>query len=276
MPMSPIEMARAAAAVAFLAVAGYSALRFTWSVTRPGRRPRIGLTAAGVPDLSHALMGVAMALMVSPAGPAVPGFLGIAVFAVVGAWFAAQLRHDGLLGRTAQPATGGRLSVLGNRDDRAGHSGYHLHHLVGCAAMVLMYATGHGVTPAGERTASAAAGGPAPSGLEAPSGFEAPAALDATHAAAGVHAAVPPLVAVCWVFGLYFLVAATSLGFRVGEPAVRVTHHGAAQLTPSPSPAVLPSPAPRPVARLLTSPAGTCASEVALSAGMAVLFFSAL
>jgi hypothetical protein len=268
-------MTRTAAAVAFLAVAGYSALRFTWSVRRPGlRRSYIGITAAGVPDLSHALMGVAMALMVAPAGPAVPGLLGIAVFAVVGAWFAAQLRHDGLLGRTAQQAAGGRLGVLGKRDARPGHSGYHLHHLVGCAAMVLMYATGHGALSSGEPTANAAADRPAPTVLEAP------AALDATHAAAGVHAAVPPLVAVCWLFGLYFLVAATSLGFRVGEPAVRVTHHAAAPLTPSPDSPADPSPVPpvaaRPVARLLASPAGTCASEVVLSAGMAVLFFSAL
>ncbi|TDC46906.1 hypothetical protein E1212_25760 [Jiangella ureilytica] len=83
--MSPIEMARAAAAVTFLAVAGYSALRFGWSVTRPGRRrSRIGPTAAGAPDLSHALMAIAMASTVGPAGPAVPRLLGIAVFAVVG------------------------------------------------------------------------------------------------------------------------------------------------------------------------------------------------
>nr|WP_281387189.1 DUF5134 domain-containing protein [Jiangella mangrovi] len=271
-------MARTAAAVAFLAVAGYSALRFTWTVTRPGRpHSRTGRTTAGVPDLSHALMGVAMALMVGPAGPEVPELLGIAVFVLLGAWFAARLRRDGLLGRTAGPS---RLGALAERDGGSGHGGYHLHHLVGCAAMVLMYVTGHGALAPGRPTASAAgsagstdAGAP---GLEA----AAPTGLDAGHAALGAHAAVPALAALCWLFGLYFLVAATSLGFRVGESAVRVTHHVTAPLTPSAHPTAHPrartSSRSAPVARLLASPAGTCASEVVLSAGMAVLFFSAL
>lgn len=274
--MSPIEMARTVGAAAFLAVAGYSALRFTWTVTQRGRRPfRPGLTAAGVPDLSHALMGVAMALMVSPAGPAVPELAGIVAFTSLGAWFAARLRHGGLLSRATGPGAlaSHRLGVLGERDGRPGHGGYHLHHLVGCAAMVLMYATGHGALSAGGTTASAAGAGPAP---------EPAAPVAATleaHAAAGAHAAVAPLAALCWLFGLYFLVAATSLGFRVGESAVRVTHHATAPLTPSPLPALtspaLPARAPA-ATRLLASPAGTCTSEVLLSAGMAVIFFSAL
>jgi hypothetical protein len=288
MPMSPIEMARAAAAVAFLAVAGYSALRFAWSVTRRGRRPfRAGIAAADVPELSHVLMGVAMALMVSPAGPAVPEPLGIAAFAVLGAWFAARLRHDGVLSRA------GRLGVLGGRDGASGHGGYHLHHLAGCAAMVLMYATGHGALASSATTASAAGAGVVPSGLEPDLGataLDAPAAAALDAHAAGAHAAVPPLAAICWLFALYFLVAATSLGFRVGESAIRVTHHATAPLPPSPplrsplhtpprapfAPAVPAAVTPSARVRLLASPAGTCASEVLLSAGMAVLFFSAL
>ncbi|TDC46907.1 hypothetical protein E1212_25765 [Jiangella ureilytica] len=68
-----------------------------------------------------------------------------------------------------------------------------------------------------------------------------------------------------------------------------MTHHGGAPLTPSPGlppglpaglppglPAATPPAATARGARLLASPAGTCASEVALNAGMAVVFFSAL
>lgn len=293
--MSPIEMARVVAVVVFLAVAVYSAARFAWSVTRRG--PRTGLLAADVPDLSHALMGVAMALMVSPVGEAVPPALGIAAFTVLAAWFGARLRHDGLLSRGALPAagtgTGGacgcgtpsgpdgdelgrawtalsaaprpgpagrpapvsRLTDLGHRDHRdgheGGHSGYHLHHLVGCAAMVVMYLTGHGALAAHAVAAAAsteAGTGAAPAAV----------ALD-VH---GAHAGLPALAALCWVLGLYFLVAATSLGFRVGE-----------RTPPEPPPARPPRPT---TARVLTSQAGACATEVALSAGMAVLFFSAL
>lgn len=264
--MSPIEMARVVAVVVFLAVAGYSAARFAWSVTRRGSR--IGILAADVPDLSHALMGVAMALMVSPAGPAVPEPLGIAAFTVLAAWFATRLRHDGLLSRAALPALATakhRLADLGDRDGRArGHGGYHLHHLAGCAAMVVMYLTGHGAVAAGALATGATA---TAAGVDAAS---TETGLDA-HGALGAHAALPPLAALCWVLGLYFLVAATSLGFRVGESTVQLAHHAAHQTgdkavaTPNAS-----------AARLLTSPAGACATEVALSAGMAVLFFSAL
>lgn len=267
--MSPIEVARVVAVVVFLAVAVYSAARFAWSVTRRG--PRTGLLAADVPDLSHALMGVAMALMVSPAGEAVPPALGIAAFTVLAAWFGARLRHDGLLSRGALPAAAlgaaprpgpagrsvpvSRLTDLGHRDHRdgheGGHSGYHLHHLVGCAAMVVMYLTGHGALAAHAVAAAAtteAGTGAAPAAV----------ALD-VH---GAHAGLPALAALCWVLGLYFLVAATSLGFRVGE-----------RTPPEPPPARPPRPT---TARVLTSQAGACATEVALSAGMAVLFFSAL
>ncbi|SDU59889.1 DUF5134 domain-containing protein [Jiangella alkaliphila] len=268
--MSPIEMARVVAVVVFLAVAGYSAARFVWSVTRRGSRT--GILAADVPDLSHALMGVAMALMVSPAGPAVPEPLGIAAFTLLAAWFATRLRHDGLLSRAAVPALATakhRLADLGDRDGRArGHGGYHLHHLAGCAAMVVMYLTGHGALAAGALATGATA---TAAGVDAAStGTGTRAGLDA-HGALGAHDALPPLAALCWVLGLYFLVAATSLGFRVGESTVQLAHHTAHQAgdeagaTPNAS-----------AARLLTSPAGACATEVALSAGMAVLFFSAL
>ncbi|TDD66911.1 DUF5134 domain-containing protein [Jiangella aurantiaca] len=274
--MSPIEMTRTVAVVVFLAVALYSAARFTWSVTRRSTRPRI--SAADVPDLSHALMGAAMALMVSPAGPAVPEPLGIAAFTALAAWFAARLRHDGVLSRAALPAltdgrhaagccTPSRLGGLGHRDgETAGHGGYHLHHFVGCAAMVVMYLTGHrALSTASATTAALAGSGPAPSDA---------AALDA-HGALGAHAALPPLAALCWLFGLYFLVAATSLGFRVGESAVQLTHHTASGFPPAAA-AAASAAAPAPAARLLTSPAGACALEVALSAGMAVVFFSGL
>lgn len=257
-------MARVVAVVVFLAVAGYSAARFARSVTRRG--PHTGVLAAGVPDLSHALMGLAMALMVSPAGPAVPAPLGIAAFTVLAAWFAVRLRHDGPLARAALPAQGAagrtgavqRRTDLTQRDRRStGHGGYHLHQLVSCAAMVVMYLTGHGALAAEAAAATTAAGVDAAATV-APRGA---ATLDA-HGAFGAHATMPALASLSWVFGLYFLVAATSLGFRVGEPAAR------------PAPA---GPSPRPgAARVLTSATGACAAEVALSAGMAVLFFSAL
>lgn len=303
--MSPIEMARVVAVVVFLAVAVYSIARFAWSVTRRSRRT--GLLAADVPDLSHALMGVAMALMVSPAGEAVPPALGIAAFTVLAAWFGARLRHDGLLSRAALPAAAGgpgggggddgrgagdgggacgcgtptsrpvatsRLTGLDHRDvgdrtdqgsghgsshrtgvgDSCGHSGYHLHHLVGCAAMVVMYLTGHGALAANAIAAAAST----EAGTAATGAAQEAVALD-VH---GTHAGLPALAALCWVFGLYFLVAATSLGFRVGEGT-----------PPEPQPARPPRPT---TARVLTSQAGACATEVALSAGMAVLFFSAL
>ncbi|WP_198664266.1 DUF5134 domain-containing protein [Jiangella endophytica] len=261
------------------------------------RGPRTGILAADVPDLSHAVMGLAMALMVSPAGPEIPAPLGIAAFTVLAAWFAARLRHDGPLSRAALPTAlradgrgdacdcgptaaaeparpgdgelGGdphtsdgarpgalpRLTDLTSRDRHAaGHGGYHLHHLVGCAAMVVMYLTGHGALAADAIAATAAAGAE----TAATGAAQDAVALD-VH---GAHATMPALAALCWAFGLYFLVAATSLGFRVGESSVRRT------------PAA-PTPAGPASARLLTSPAGACATEVALSAGMAVLFFSA-
>ncbi|PZF80655.1 DUF5134 domain-containing protein [Jiangella anatolica] len=298
--MSPIEMARAVAVVVFLAVAAYSAARFTWSVTR-GRS-----VAAGVPDLSHAVMGVAMALMVIPAGSVVPAPLGIVVFAVLAAWFAVQLRGGGVLSRAGLPAGGccaagirplggpERLAGLGERDrptrapGPAAHGGYHLHHLVGCAAMIVMYLTGHGAIAAGDGAAtSGVAAADLGGGVAASAAATADAAFaGAAHGGLGGHAAGAPLAAVSWLFGLYFLVAATSLGFRVAEstsrPGAAPAQRFAASAFAVPAPAGLPAAradaartAPA-VARLLTSPAGACASEVALSAGMAVLFFSAL
>lgn len=281
--MSPIEIAHTFALAGFLVVAGYSAARFAWSVTRRGSRS--GAFAADVPDLSHALMGAAMALMVSPAGPDVPAPLGVAAFAVLAAWFAARLHHDGVLSRAALPASAAegpttqwrteardRLGHLTYRDPRVpAHGGYHLHHLAGCAAMVAMYLTGHGALDT--TGTAAAAAGVAPAAREAPATLDAAAPLD-THAALGGHGTVPLLAALCWAFGLYFLVAATSLGFRVGESTVRLPHHAAA--VPRGALAAATPAAAAPAARLLTSPAGACATEVALSAGMAVLFFSAL
>ncbi len=258
--MSPIEMARVVAAVVFLAVAGYSAARFAWSVTRRGGA--LGILAADVPDLSHALMGVAMALMVSPAGPAVPEPLGIAAFTALAAWFAARLRHDGLLSRAALPALAAakhRLADLGDRDGRArGHG------RLPPAPSGRLRRDGRHVPDrprhAGSRRAGDRGHGDGRRRRRREHGCR--TGLDA-HGALGAHAALPPLAALCWVLGLYFLVATTSLGFRVGESTVQLAHHAAA--TPNAS-----------AARLLTSPAGACATEVALSAGMAVLFFSAL
>jgi Domain of unknown function (DUF5134) len=68
--------------------------------------------------------------------------------------------------------------------------GHVLHHVVACLAMVYMYA----------------AGGPGPV-----------AASHALGAASGHHGGW--WVFVSWLAGMYFLVAASSLGFRLGSPA---------------------------------------------------------
>ncbi|TDE00767.1 DUF5134 domain-containing protein [Jiangella asiatica] len=209
-------------------------------------------------EISHTAMGLAMALMTAPFGDLVPAPLGVLVFGVLAAWFATILWHDGLMSRAGVTyrGRGGASSSLSaggvgvstgvrvgqRRDD---HAGYNLHHLIGCVAMIVMFATGHG------------------SGAVSTTGAE---------TALGHHQ-LAPLTSLSWLFGLYFLVAATSLGFRVGEPAVRTTYRMAVPAGPGLPPAPAPRPAP---SRLLWSSAGRCASEVALSGGMALIFFASL
>ena len=91
---------------------------------------------------THALMAIAMAGMFSPRVDPVPAPVGAAVFAVLGAWFAAVRLRDG-----AEAA-----------DEPA-------HIAVGSAAMVVMYlempAAGHGTGAAGHAGHAAAATGSA-------------------------------------------------------------------------------------------------------------------
>ena len=83
----------------------------------------VALAAAGVGDraaqLTHAVMGVAMAGMFSPWGDPVPGWIGAVLFTVLGAWFvAAAVRRD-----------------------RIGRAAHHL--AISSVAMVLMYLLHH-------------------------------------------------------------------------------------------------------------------------------------
>lgn len=267
--MTSIDLARTALSVALAAVALYCAGRVAaWRLTHRGRS---GFAGEPVADISHALMGAAMALMVAPLDEnPVPAPLGVLVFGVLAAWFATILWHDGLMSRAgdrasspdgwpgpdsagrrrrATPAPGWSAAgwpLTSSTDGVAAreHGGYNLHHLAGCLAMIVMFATSHEV--AADTAAST---------------------QHQVATAAGVH----------WLLGLYFLVAATSLGFRVGEPAVRLSYRMAMPAGPGmpPAPASRPEPA-RGGSRLMSSSAGRCASEVALSVGMALMFFASL
>ena len=105
----------------------------------------LALAATGVGDraaqLTHAVMGVAMAGMFSPWGDPVPGWIGALLFTVVGAWFvAAALRRTGI-GRAAR------------------------HLAISSVAMVLMYLMHHhpdgmpGAAGSGAHAGHAMAGG---------------------------------------------------------------------------------------------------------------------
>src|SRR5690606_7690305 len=78
-------------------------------------------------------------------------------------------------------------------DRHGGHHGYTLHHLIACAAMIYLFLT------------APITGGPGAFSADTPA----------------VQPGATSLTGVNWLFGMYFLVAATSLGFRVAEPAVR-------------------------------------------------------
>ena len=100
----------------------------------------LALAAAGVGDrgaqLTHAVMGVAMAAMFSPWGDPVPAWVGAAGFTVLGAWFvAAVLRRDRSRG-TAQ------------------------HLAISSVAMVLMYLMHQHHSAVASGTATGAATGP--------------------------------------------------------------------------------------------------------------------
>lgn len=119
------------------------------------------------------------------------------------------------------------------------HGGYNLHHLMGSVAMIYLCVTASLFTTTSSTPA---------------------APLETMH-----------LTSVNWLLGLYFLVAATSLGFRVTEPPVRVTYR---VLAPAGAPgiATFRATAQRNApAQVLTAPIGMCATEVILSAGLALL-----
>lgn len=109
----------------------------------------LALAAAAVGDraaqLTHAVMGVAMAGMFSPWGDPVPGWIGAVLFTVLGAWFvAAALRRH-----------------------RIGWAAHHL--AISSVAMVLMYLMHHrpdgppGAAGSGAHAGHAMAGGGAAS-----------------------------------------------------------------------------------------------------------------
>ncbi|PSL06869.1 uncharacterized protein DUF5134 [Haloactinopolyspora alba] len=242
--MSPIELFRTALAVMFSTAAVYSLARLASTAVSRRLREQAG-TAPGAltSDTMHALTGVSLAALVSPHVPVdgpVYAALGIVAFALVAARFTGAIRQHGATSCAAD-------------DGRGRHGGYHLHHLVACAAMIYLWtgtqlATGDVV---GSTPFAAGAGG-----LGAP--------RDASLAGLNL------------LFGLYFLVAATSLGFRVAEPMIRITHRVAVPAGSLTDTAARATPTRTTRAERLTSPAGRCASEVTMSAGAAFVFLSAL
>jgi putative Mn2+ efflux pump MntP len=105
----------------------------------------LALAAAAVGDraaqLTHAVMGLAMAGMFSPWGDPVPGWIGAVLFTVLGAWFVAAALSRHRIGRAA-------------------------HHLaISSVAMVLMYLMNHhaggasGTAGSGAHAGHAMAGG---------------------------------------------------------------------------------------------------------------------
>lgn len=225
--MSSIELVRTALAVPFLAVTLYSAARLARPVTANRIQPA-GTTkpTERVSDITHALMGLALAALVSGLGDVTPAVFWVLAFGALAIWFGTLLWWGGMMSRTS------------------GDGGYNLHHLVGCIAMIYIFAT---------RNVTVDVDGMGDHGLAS-------------------------LTSINWLFGLYFLVAATSLGFRVAEPVIRVTSRpaipaGAGIGIPPPPPAQVP----RVVrTRMLSSSSGLCTIEVISSAGMAFIFFSSL
>jgi hypothetical protein len=242
--MSAIELLSTGLAVVFFAVALYSAARFAWSFSsKETQAARRVLPGEKLPDITHALMALAMGIMLFPQVNVIPPAFGILVFLFLAAGFVITLRRYGM------------TSYVGTDWDghRSKHGGYNLHHLVACVAMAYMFAAGYSGME-GASTAADAFGPPI-----------------TTSAAA--HHSVASLTSVSWMFGLYFLVAATSLGFRVAEPTVKVTHYAAVPAGIGPWAAPAPKPVP---VRFFWSPAGLCATEVMMSGGMAFMFFRML
>ena len=234
--MTVPDALRAVMIAIVLVVAAYSAGRLLTNLATTRGEPFPGRTRdRHTSDVMHVSTGCALALLLLPHGHTsslILGATGAVTFAALAVRFVVTLRHEGVTSRASA-------------DQHGGHSGYNLHHLIGCAAMTYLFAT------------APITGGP---GM-----------FSAGTATLGQSGATS-LTGLNWLFGMYFLVAATSLGFRVTEPAVRVTQRMAVPVGAGGP--IARSSVARPTSELLTSRAGACVSEVALSVGMAFAFLT--
>lgn len=245
--------------VVFSLVALYCVLRLAYSVCpRRSRSPAVSGERAC--DLAHAVMAAAMALMFSSAAGLIAPAGGVAVFALMGMWFAAKMVHDGAASRVG--ASQGR---------ECGHSTYNFHLVAASVAMIFMY-TSHQAL--GDDASTVHAGG-----------------VGAAVAGSDAHHSLPLAVIVGWLLALYFVVAAASLGFRVDDPEPigagsapppppsppspprftshrHTARHGPARHGPAPTRAR--------VGRWLVSPTWALGCEVIMSTGMALMLFAAL
>jgi hypothetical protein len=121
-----------------IAVALFSAVRLAAS---RGRRWRGEMDA----DITHVLMGVAMAGMFVPRLSTLPVPAWETVFAAAGLWFGwrvGQVRHDGLSGHSGHGDHGPALSSHGDHGGYPGFAGRYcrhpLPHLIDCVAMMYM------------------------------------------------------------------------------------------------------------------------------------------
>lgn len=233
--MSAMELFRMSLAIAFTAVAVYSCVRLVWCAAPAGSRAaRRVVPGEHMADVAHAVIGLAVVFLVSPFALKVPAAAGMLVFGALAAAFLAVIRGNG-------------LASCSGTDRRGGRGGYNLHYVVACLAMVYLFAAGllgHAQAPADPAAGQA---------LAAPYG---PASL----------------TGISWLFGLYFLVAAASLGFRVAEPVVRVTHRDAVPAGVGVYPGRAAT-ARMPAVVRISSSARLCAVEVVVNGGIAVMFF---
>lgn len=232
--MTVPDVLRAMVITILVAAAAYSAGRLLVNVAPHSRLAPERTRAGRTSDLMHVVTGCALAALLLPHGHTRSLILCTAGAVAFGILAARFIVTLRHEGVTSRAGT----------DRHGGHHGYNLHHLIACAAMIYLFLT------------APITGGPGAFSADTPA----------------VQPGTTSLTGVNWLFGMYFLVAATSLGFRVAEPAVRVTHRLAVPVGVG-GPIARP-PAVRPATGLLTSRAGACVSEVAMSVGLAFAFLT--
>ncbi len=233
--MSSTELFRVGLTVVFSIAAAYSAVRVSLSAARKAPWHGTVMRDERASTVAHAFTGGCLAVIVFPADN--PGVN--ALWILGAATFAViATRFATALRRHGAMS---RAGIGGSA-----HGGYNLHHLAVAVAMTYLCVT----TP-----------------------------VTTTNATGGQLALTSPeaawLSSINWLLGLYFLVAATSLGFRITEPPVRITRRAMAPAG-APDFGTLRAPAHRIApAEVLTTPIGLCTTEVILSAGLALVLLGA-